>query len=93
MGLTPEKEMQHACDQWLEAREPFHGGRGIHGLGAYREANRRLLAAFVSDWTCDDPKLLSDAYCSFQKALVEGCERRFSTPAQPEKTPRSKFWA
>lgn len=92
MGLTPEKEMQHACEQWLEARERLHDGEGTGGLHGYREAGRRLFAAFASEWTGDDARLLS-AYRSFQEALVEGRKRRFSTPARPEKTPRSKFWS
>lgn len=91
MGLTAEKEMQHACGQWLEARESFYGGKDE--LGAYREADRRLLAAFASDWTADDPKLLSGAYRSFRKALIDNRKRRFSTLVRSEKTPRSKFWA
>ena len=75
MAPTLAQELQQAIDQWLAARETFHGGNGIGTLDEFWEAHRRLLAAFTSGWPSDDTKMLYDAYHSFLRELVHNHER------------------
>ncbi len=76
MALTPDQELHQAIEQWLSARETFHGeGNGIGILDGFWEAHRRLLAAFTAGWPDDDTKLLDDAYHHFLRELVHHNER------------------
>jgi hypothetical protein len=70
-----EQELQQAIEQWLTARETFHGGNGIGTLDEFWEAHRRLLVAFTSGWPGDDTKILYDAYHNFLRELVHTHER------------------
>jgi len=70
-----EQELQQAIEQWLTARETFHGGNGIGTLDEFWEAHRRLLVAFTSGWPGDDTKILYDAYHNFLRELVHSHER------------------
>jgi len=71
--LTPEEELREAMEQWLYARDTFHGERsnGVGVLSGFMEAHRRLLSAFDDGWSGGDTKLLSDGYHRFLKALVQ----------------------
>jgi hypothetical protein len=55
MSPTPEQELRQAIEQWLAARETFHGegNNGIGTLDGFWEAHRRLLAAFTAGWEGD----------------------------------------
>ena len=75
MAPPLEQELQQAIEQWLTARETFHGGNGIGTLDEFWEAHRRLLVAFTSGWPGDDTKLLDGAYHSFLRELVHSHER------------------
>ena len=75
MAPTLEQELQQAIEQWLTARETFHGGNGIGTLDEFWEAHRRLLVAFTSGWPGDDTKILYDAYHNFLHELVHSHER------------------
>ena len=71
---TDEQELQQAIEQWLHARDHFHGGNGIGGLDEFWESHRRLVAAFTAGWR-GDQELSSDAYDNFLRALVQDHER------------------
>jgi len=79
VSMTPtlEQELQQAIEQWLAARDTFHGegNNGIGTLDGFWEAHRRLLVAFTSGWPGDDTKLLYDAYHNFLQELVHNHER------------------
>ena len=77
MAPTHEQALQQAIEQWLQARETFHGegNNGIGVLDGFWEAHRRLLAAFTAGWAGDDTNLLYDAYHNFLRALVQNHER------------------
>lgn len=74
MAPTPEQELQLAIEQWLHARDHFHGGNGIGTLDEFWDAHRRLVVAFTAGWS-GDQKLFSEAYHNFLRALVQGYER------------------
>ena len=77
---TRKDELQAAMDQWLEARDSFHGesNNGVGVLSGFMEAHRRLLCAFDNGWACDDTELLCAAYHAFLRVLVRNRERALS---------------
>jgi len=83
MAPPLEQELQQAIEQWLHARDHFHGGNGIGVLDSYWDADRCLLTAFATGWECDET-LLADSYHHFRKRLVEDHERATIGWRQPD---------
>ena len=70
MPLASDHELNHACQQWLTARNGLTHRSGRGKLDAFEHADRRLFAAFAADWTGSDDAL-ADAYQEFQRVLVK----------------------
>jgi hypothetical protein len=59
----------------MDARKQCHQTGAKDALNAYCEADGRLLAAFVGDWTPDDPNMFATAYQEFRQALIASVPR------------------
>ena len=71
MFHTPTNEMELACEQWLVARDQFRCRAGAEVLDNWWEAEHRLFAAFVIDWTGTDERALCKAYDQFRQLLAK----------------------
>jgi hypothetical protein len=74
-----DQSMTEAICGWLAARKIFFANGG-DGLDAYSTADLNLLAAFVADWSVDDPRVFAKAYQTFRASLIANANGRSANP-------------
>jgi len=91
MILNPEKDLQIACDEWLEARALFMSGSGTRSFEDFSAASEKLFAAFVRDFRSEDFAVLNRAFRSFRGCLVQASKSPGAYPAwRPERNLRNR---
>ena len=67
-----DRQLDHACQRWLDARKRFYNGARKNAWAAYMEADYTLLVAFARDWPALDDRSLALSFHSLRQALAMG---------------------